>query len=125
MVKAFLAILLTVHAAAQVKAMKAGVARADIPPPTGVALWGYSNRSGPATGTRDPLYARVLLFDDLVHPAVALVTLDLGRTFGEAQMNWVRQQVRPQNIEVHFSASHTHSGPWIEDEYPRGAVPSS
>src|SRR5258708_39348693 len=123
MVKAFLAILLTVHAAAQVKAMKAGVARADIPPPTGVALWGYSNRAGPATGTRDPLYARVLLLDDLTHPAVALVTLDLGRTFGEAQMNWVRHQVR-QDIEVIFSASHTHSGPWIEDEYPGGAVPA-
>src|SRR5882724_1961240 len=104
-------------------AMKAGVARADITPPTGIAQWGYGNRTGPATGTRDPLWARVLLLDDET-TRVALVTLDLGRTFGEAQMEWVRAQLRAERIQVIFSASHTHSGPWIEDEYPGGAVPA-
>lgn len=119
MVKFFAILLICANAFA----MKAGVARTDITPPPGIAQWGYGNRTGPATGTRDPLWARVLLLDDDT-TRVALVTLDLGRTFGETQMDWVRAQLRPERIQVIFSASHTHSGPWIEDEYPGGAVPA-
>ena len=101
-------------------ALKAGVARVDITPPAGLAMWGYGARSGLSTGTRDPLYARVLVFDD-GSAAAALVTLDLGRTFGQRQMDWVRERVRPLGVtDVVFAASHTHSGPVIEDEYPEG-----
>jgi hypothetical protein len=97
---------------------KAGVARADITPAPGVELWGYSNRSGPATGTLDPLYARVLVLDD-GRQAVAVVTIDLGRSFGQPQMNFVRERVRQMHRvnEVMFIASHTHSGPVIDEDY--------
>ena len=100
------------------QSFKAGVARADITPPPGVELWGYSNRSGPATATLDPLYARVLVLDD-GRQAVAIVTLDLGRSFGQPQINFVRQRVRELNRvdQVMFIASHTHSGPVIDEEY--------
>jgi neutral ceramidase len=107
---------LTAHA--QSSRFTAGVARTDITPPPGVDLWGYSNRSGPATGTLDPLYARVLVLDD-GRQAVAIITLDLGRTFGPLQIARVREQVRREHRvnEVMFIASHTHSGPVIDDSY--------
>jgi Neutral/alkaline non-lysosomal ceramidase, N-terminal len=102
-------------AAVKAQTLTAGVARVDITPPAGVDLWGYSNRSGPATGALDPLYARALLLDD-GRNAVAIVTLDLGRTFGQAQMNIVRERVRREHRvnDVMFIASHTHSGPSID-----------
>lgn len=101
------------------QSFRAGVARADITPPPGVDLWGYSNRTGPATGTLDPLYARVLYLDD-GRNSVSIITLDLGRSFGLPQIAYVRQRVQSanhKNDEVMFIASHTHSGPVIDDEY--------
>ena len=43
---------------------QAAAAKADITPADLVDLWGYGDRSGPAIGTHDPLYAKVLLLDD-------------------------------------------------------------
>ena len=103
---------------ANAQSFNAGVARADITPPPGIELWGYSNRAGPATGTLDPLYARVLVLDD-GRKSVAVVTLDLGRSFGQPQMKLVRDRARQlHNVaEVMFIASHTHSGPVIDEDY--------
>lgn len=120
----FLLMLLTGGSAFAVQAqpaLRAGVARTDITPPPGVELWGYSNRSGPATGTLDPLFARVLVLTD-GRQTVAVITLDLGRTFGPAQIARVRQRVRSEHQvnEVMFIASHTHSGPSIDDVYDQG-----
>ncbi len=119
-----LLILVWATAAINAQTLTAGVARVDITPPAGVDLWGYSNRSGPAMGTLDSLYARALILDD-GRNAVAIVTLDLGRTFGQAQMNYVRQRVRREHRvnDVMFIASHTHSGPSIDEDYENGAVP--
>lgn len=100
-------------ALAQSPHLSAGVARADITPPPGVDLWGYSNRSGPATGTLDPLFARVLYLND-GRSSVAVITLDLGRSFGRPQIAYVRQRA---NSEVMFIASHTHSGPVLDEDY--------
>ena len=104
--------------------LRAGVARADITPPPGVELWGYSNRSGPARSTLDPLYARVLVLDDGRRSA-AVVTLDLGRSFGPPQIAQLRERVRREHRvdEVMLIASHTHSGPVIEDRY-EGELPA-
>lgn len=115
-------LLLTVSAQAQ--ALRAGVARADITPPPGVEMWGYTNRGSGATAALDPLYARILVLDD-GRVRAAIVALDLGRTFGPAQMDRVRNRVRSSNgvRDVIFIASHTHSGPVIEDYYDGGAIP--
>jgi neutral ceramidase len=103
---------------------RAASAKTDITPSESRELWGYSDRAGPSTGKRDPLYAKILLLDDGPH-RLALVTLDLGRTFGVDSMNFVRNRVRQsaQVEQVFFFASHTHSGPVIDDVYPAGRCP--
>ena len=61
---------------------KAGVAQADITPAPGLPMYGYFERIKNhqlASGTLDPLYARVLVMET-GDKRVALVTLDLGRT---------------------------------------------
>src|SRR2546427_6547193 len=103
---------------------KAAVARTDITPPLGISLWGYSDRKGGATAVLDPLWARILVLDDGSN-RVALVTLDLGRSFGPPFMDSVRQGVKASARvqQVFFIASHTHSGPVIDDKYPEGKIP--
>ena len=119
----FAALLLAASTALSAE-FRAASAKTDITPSESRELWGYSDRAGPATGTRDPLFAKVLLLDDGRH-RLALVTLDLGRTFGVDSMNVVRDRVRKSaKVEqVFFFASHTHSGPVIDESYPAGKRP--
>jgi neutral ceramidase len=114
-----------IPARSQTATLKAGAARVDITPPPGVDLWGYGDRSGPATGTLDPLYARILLLDD-GRKTAALVTLDLGRTFGQAQIKIIRDRAKQEHRvgDVIFMASHTHSGPNIDEDYEIGGLPA-
>lgn len=99
--------------------LRAAVAKADITPPPGLAMWGYSNRKEPATGTLDPLYARVLILE-VGDQRLALVTVDLGRSFGPVSLNWLRSATRKDVSFIIVAASHTHSGPTLADEYPNG-----
>jgi hypothetical protein len=103
---------------------RAASGKTDITPAESCELWGYSDRAGPSTGTRDPLFAKILLLDDGRH-RLALVTLDLGRTFGVDSMNVVRDRVRKSaGVEqVFFFASHSHSGPVVDESYPAGQRP--
>ena len=105
-------------------ALRAGVARVEITPPAGEQMWGYESRRQPATGTLDPLYARVLVLE-AAPQRLALVTLDLGRSFGPASLARLRDAAqRTSSIScLLVAASHTHSGPVIKDEY-RGAPPA-
>src|SRR6266568_1607168 len=100
--------------------LRAGVAKADITPAPGVRLWGYSDRKGPATGTLDPLFARVLVLE-AGSKRLALVTVDLGRSFGPESLDWLRNATRNDVSFVIVAASHTHSGPVIQNEYASGA----
>ncbi len=104
---------------------QAAAGRVDITPPAGVEMWGYSARRDVAQGVLDPLYARVLVLDDGTS-RIALVTLDLGRTFGPPSMKTVRDRVATSVgvTPVFFFASHTHSGPVIDDRYPEGQTPT-
>jgi len=101
--------------------LKAGVSKVDITPPAGVALWGYSSRKTPAQGTLDPLYARVLALE-ADSTRLALVALDLGRTFGPASIRRIREMAKNSSRVdyVLLVASHMHSGPAIQDEYASG-----
>jgi neutral ceramidase len=106
---------------AQAAGLKAGVAKVDITPPPGVLMWGYFDRKTPATGTLDPLYARVLVLE-AGGKSLAWVDLDLGRTFGPAALARIREAAQKSSgiSFVLVQATHTHSGPVIQDEYPSG-----
>src|SRR5690242_1359553 len=73
--------------------LRAGVARVDITPAGKEVLWGYESRLAPATATLDPLYARVLVLE-VGAKRLALVTLDLGRSFGPASLAQLRESAK-------------------------------
>lgn len=114
-----LACLLACLPATAATLLRAGVATVDITPPPGIRLWGYSHRKSPATGTLDPLYARVLVLE-AGEKRIALVTVDLGRAFGPASLQWLRDATRNQVSFLVVAASHTHSGPVVQDHYAEG-----
>jgi hypothetical protein len=99
--------------------LRAAVAKVDITPAPGKQLWGYSNRQSPATGTLDPLYARVLVLE-AGRQSLALVDIDLGRPFGPASLHWLRNATRQDVSLLILTATHTHSGPAIQDDYTAG-----
>lgn len=99
--------------------LQAGAASVDMTPAPGFEMWGAAGRKGFAESTLDPLFARALVLRDSAS-SLALVTLDLGRTFSTQQMDRVRRAVRQSAGIAHviFTASHTHTGPNIlNDEY--------
>src|SRR5436309_3538192 len=98
--------------------LRAAVAKVDITPAPGAQLWGYSNRQSPATGTLDSLYARILILQ-AGKQSLALVDLDLGRPFGPASLQWLRNATRDVSFLI-LTATHTHSGPVVQDDYPGG-----
>jgi Neutral/alkaline non-lysosomal ceramidase, N-terminal len=107
---------------------RAGVAKADITPPPGLPMYGYLDRIADkhlSTGMLDPLEARVLVLE-VGDQRVALVALDLGRCFGKASFDKMQAEVqRRSGISLLvMSASHTHSGPDILDDYPNGRTPA-
>jgi len=87
---------------------RAGVAKADLDPPTGLPMAGYNTRY--SKGTLDALQARVLALSDGTR-TIAFVTLDLCFPFDPPVMDEIRKAVRGSVDEVVFHASHTHSGP--------------
>ncbi len=99
--------------------LKAAVGKVDITPPPGIRLWGYSDRKSPATGTLDPLYARVLVLE-AGGQSLALISVDLGRSFGPASLDRLRNAARNDVSFLIVAATHTHSGPVLQDEYPGG-----
>jgi len=104
---------------------RAGAAKVDITPPPGLPMYGYFDRTKPSKGTLDPLYARVLVLE-AEGKRLALVTLDLGRVFGPSSLAGLRERLaKASGISLLLiTASHTHSGPNILDEYPSKRPPS-
>jgi hypothetical protein len=104
---------------------KAGVAKVDITPPPGLPMYGYFDRTQLSTGTLDPLYARVLVLE-VEGKRLALVTLDLGRVFGPPSLSGLREELAKTNgiSFLLITASHTHAGPNIIDEYPSNRAPA-
>jgi neutral ceramidase len=108
--------------------MRAGVAQVDITPPPGLPMYGYFDRikdNRLSSGTLDPLYARVLVLE-AGKKRVALITLDLGRTFSQSLLDQLREAAARRH-RISFlivTASHTHSGPNILDAYPNGQAPA-
>ncbi len=120
---AFLAVWLTLVSCLRANAadMKAGVAKVDITPPLGVQMWGYFDRLKGAEGILDPLYARVLVLE-AAGKRIAYVDMDMGRAFGQASLDRIRETAR-KNSGINYvmlQATHTHAGPVIMDQYASG-----
>lgn len=105
--------------------LRSGAAKVDITPPPGVAMWGYARRKGPATGTLDPLFGRILVLE-AGQRRLAIVTLDLGRCFGPDSLLRLRESASKENgiSYVFVTATHTHSGLVVMDEYPDKQPPA-
>lgn len=103
--------------------LRAGVAKVDITPSTHEVMWGFEDRLAPAESTLDPLYARVLVLE-AGDKRLAIIALDLGRSFGEQSLDRLREAARKSSRIscLLASASHTHSAPILKDEYS-GAPP--
>jgi len=89
-------------------------ARADITPPAGIALDGYSARTNPSVGVHDRLYARALLLR-AGGRTFAVVSCELC-WLGVATVSEVRERAKAEGVdEVVLAATHTHSGPAVAD----------
>jgi hypothetical protein len=110
-----LILLLSSTASTRAAQLLAGVATADITPSPGLMLWGYSNRTGPATGTLDPLMAKAVVLKVGEH-AAAIVTLDLGRVPEPDVIEHIRKRTEAECgvANLLLTASHTHSAPAME-----------
>ena len=105
--------------------LEAGAATADITPPVGYPMWGYSSRKEkPCEGVLDPLHARALVLKT-GDAKIAVVSLDLGRAPTRGSMARIREALKPDGFaELFLVASHTHHGPVIEVEnWPREGKP--
>jgi hypothetical protein len=96
------------------QALEAGVAVADLTPPVGIPMWGYSNPEQVSAGTLDPLYGKALVLR-VGEACIGLVSMDFGRMPPSRHCEAVRKKVRKSGInDVIFCATHTHSGPIME-----------
>lgn len=94
--------------------LEAGAALADLTPPPGIPMWGYSNPDQISTGTLDPLFARALVLRT-GGVAIAIISMDFGRMPMPPICRRVRDRARAFGVgEVIFSATHIHSGPIME-----------
>ena len=115
-----LLLALLLPAAPSAAELRAGIARVEITPSTFMPMYGYANRKcGPANGTHDPLFAKVLVLD-AGGSRMALVTADLGSLVSDT----LRREVAAKlGIPVLLlSASHTHSAPAF---LPFGSAPAA
>jgi hypothetical protein len=102
--------LLAAGADARADTLAAGVARVDITPAAGLELIGYPSSGRTATGTRDPLFARILVLT-CGASRFGLVDLDLVGVFGPDLLAQLRQATRADVSDLVVVAIHTHSGP--------------
>lgn len=121
--RALLLLLLALALPARIHAnteLKAGVARVEITPSTLMTMYGYANRKcGPASGTHDPLFAKVLVLE-AGGSRMALVTADVGSLVSESLRREVKSKL---DIPVLLlAASHTHSAPSF---LPFGSAPAT
>jgi len=104
--------LLLAFPSARAATLKAGVAKVEITPGPGLYMLGSGEVA--ATGTHDPLYARVLVLE-VGEKRMAFVALDLCRVF-QAPLIKQLQEESAKSSGISYllvAASHTHSGPII------------
>lgn len=96
-----------------------GVAKRDITPPVGGLMYGYGARGDNVSkAVHDRLYAKAIVFRN-GDQHLAIATLDLG-TFTGDNLAAVRKIVtRETDLDnILCTASHTHSAPGVQDDFP-------
>ena len=104
--------------------LRAAAAAVEITPPAGSLLYGYGARgTNRSEGIHDPLYARALVLEAGGETA-ALVTLDLGSIRKENTLPVRRAVLDAAGFDhVLLNASHTHSAPLFEADFPNAESP--
>lgn len=91
----------------------AGAARIKLDPPLGLAMLGYGNRVGRATGVHDDLAAQALVLSDGTRK-IAIAGVDV-LAIGQRIADDVRERVAAKSDisadSIMVCATHTHSGP--------------
>jgi len=89
--------------------LKAGVAKVEITPAGGgVFLGGYDNRTSPATGVHDPLFARALVLE-CGDQRIAIVSMDIIWFPSTRVAKEAKERLGVGLVLT--AASHNHSGP--------------
>ena len=104
--------------------LRAGVSKIEITPPSGGLMYGYAARGvNVSTGVNDPLYVRALVISDGAKK-MAIVSLDLGAFYAENTRNVIALIPNTEKIdEVLLVATHSHSTPRFQDDFPSESAP--
>ena len=104
--------------------LRIGVAKVDLTPPIGGAMYGYGARgANVSTGVHDRLWAKILVAE-AGGRRVAIATTDLG-AFEKSRTRRVKAAIAAATgIEnVLLMASHTHSSPTLQPDFPTPSDP--
>jgi Fe-S cluster assembly iron-binding protein IscA len=96
---------------------KVGMARVDITPAKNIWLAGYASRKKPAQGTKHPLWAKALVFEDPQGEQAVIVTTDLiglTREISDAVSKRVAKQTGISRAQIMLNSSHTHCSPVVK-----------
>lgn len=91
-----------------------GYAQANITPTMPVYLDGFAARSGQSTGVRDPLYAKVLYFEDGKAERCLMIVFDMIGFDKETASIVKTAAIEASDLSderIMLLATHTHSGP--------------
>ncbi len=95
---------------------KAGVAKVEITPEKMIWMAGYGNRTKPAEGVEQPLWAKALVLEDAAGQRAVLVSLDLVGIDRELSKRVCEQLASKYGLErsqIALNVSHTHCGPVV------------
>jgi hypothetical protein len=95
--------------------LRAGTAKVDITPSTPVILYGYESRKDPSRGVHDPLYARVVVFEESGNKLV-LISSDIGSFEEDLYLeirNVLMKKYKLKDSEIILSTIHSHASPVV------------
>jgi hypothetical protein len=98
------------------EAWKSGAAKIEITPEKMIWMAGYGNRTKPAEGIEQPLWAKALVLEDPAGKRAVLVTLDLVGIDRDLSTRVCQQLASKYGLErsqIALNCSHTHCGPVV------------